>query len=180
MRFSILSLGSLFAAVVAQDVSVGQVRKAFDNANIPQDIHITFNPQTLLEVTFPQSGAPPITIHAGEQLPRQDTAGPPLFSLRALSQKQPLEPAHPHAPQQQPLTRGPFVIATVDPDAPTPQSPTVAQIRHFLGGNFFLEGDRLVNRTAAISEFLQPTPPAGSDAHRSVSVLIIIVQRMNG
>ena len=61
----------------------------------------------------------------------------------------------------------PFVIAAVDLDAPTPQTPTRAQIRHFLGGNFFASdsGD-LVNTTAAVSEFRQPTPPAGSDPHR--------------
>ncbi|KAG6887358.1 hypothetical protein C0992_012661 [Termitomyces sp. T32_za158] len=52
-----------------------------------------------------------------------------------------------------------------------------AQIRHFLGPNFFAECvteghvHDLVNRTAAISEFLQPTPPAGSDAHRYIFLL---------
>lgn len=61
----------------------------------------------------------------------------------------------------------------VDLDAPTPQDPTNAQIRHFLGGNFFLEQTSLkndvvtlVNRTPALSDFRQPTPPAGSDPHR--------------
>lgn len=77
--------------------------------------------------------------------------GPPIFSILGGT-----------------LTKkGPFVIATVDPDAPTPQDPTVAQIRHFLGGNFVEEAHgALANTTAAISEFRQPTPPAGSDAHR--------------
>ena len=60
----------------------------------------------------------------------------------------------------------------VDLDPPTPQAPTEAQIRHFLGGNFNLgrtnsRGVQLLsNSTPAISEFLQPTPPAGSDPHR--------------
>ena len=63
--------------------------------------------------------------------------------------------------------QGPFVIAAVDPDAPTPQNPTNAQIRHFLGGNFAPNRLGLLsNSTPAISEFRQPTPPAGSDAHR--------------
>jgi len=63
--------------------------------------------------------------------------------------------------------QGPFVIAAVDPDAPTPQNPTNAQIRHFLGGNFTPNRLGLLsNSTPAISEFRQPTPPAGSDAHR--------------
>ncbi|KAG6876350.1 hypothetical protein C0992_013286 [Termitomyces sp. T32_za158] len=87
------------------------------------------------------------------------TAGPPTFS--AIGD----------------IGFGPFVIATVDPDAPTPQDPTSAQIRHFLGPNFFPPQDTtsrdepLTNRTPALSEFLQPTPPAGSDAHRYIFLL---------
>lgn len=79
------------------------------------------------------------------------TAGPPTFAVRDTT----VSPTRP------------FVIAAVDLDAPTPQNPTSAQIRHFLGGNFFVSdsGD-LLNTTAAISEFRQPTPPAGSDPHR--------------
>jgi len=80
------------------------------------------------------------------------TAGPPSYRV--------LGPSGP----------GPFVIASVDLDAPTPQNPNVSQIRHFLGGNFKLDKKTdpflLSNTTAAISQFRQPTPPAGSDAHR--------------
>lgn len=66
----------------------------------------------------------------------------------------------------------------MDPDAPTPQHPTSAQIRHFLGGNFRLQHSRfeskfgdgavLVNNTPALSNYLQPSPPNTSDPHRSV------------
>ena len=92
-----------------------------------------------------------------------ETAGPPLFSI-------PVSAARSSA-----VGRGPFVVAAVDLDAPTPQDPTEAQIRHFLGGNFEPELDRagvngglvrLTNSTPALSEFRQPTPPAGSDPHR--------------
>jgi hypothetical protein len=82
------------------------------------------------------------------------TAGPPHFSVLG------------------PATQGPFVVAAVDLDAPTPQAPTSAQIRHFLGGNFIRSPSKsllLSNTTPAISEFRQPTPPAGSDPHRSVT-----------
>lgn len=67
-----------------------------------------------------------------------------------------------------------FVVATVDPDAPTPQDPTSAQIRHFLAGNFVpgaslgVGETTLVNETVPLSGWLQPTPPAGSPAHRCV------------
>ena len=61
----------------------------------------------------------------------------------------------------------------IDLDAPTPQMPNESEIRHFLGANFHLldfnaQGVGLLsNTTPAISGFLQPTPPAGSDPHRS-------------
>ncbi|EJC98053.1 PEBP-like protein, partial [Fomitiporia mediterranea MF3/22] len=72
---------------------------------------------------------------------------------------------------------GTFVVAMVDLDPPTPQDPTEAQIRHFLGGNFQLGRVQpsqlfpLTNSTPALSNFLQPTPPAGSDPHRYVFLL---------
>ncbi|KAG6872122.1 hypothetical protein C0995_012776 [Termitomyces sp. Mi166 len=135
---------------------------------IPTDLFINFNPKALLEVTFPQPTGEPITLHAGIQLPRNATAGPPTFS--AIGD----------------IGMGPFVIATVDPDAPTPQDPTNAQIRHFLGPNYFTESspargaEALVNRTAAISEFRQPTPPAGSDPHRYIFLLFNQPTEFNG
>ncbi|KAJ6525281.1 PEBP-like protein [Mycena vulgaris] len=147
---SVLAL-ALFAA--GQDVSIKAVEKAFSAADIPTDLAIDFNPTALLEVSLPQTTGPPITLHAGIQVPRNDTAGPPTFHVVGN------------------VGSGPFVVATVDPDAPTPQAPTSAQIRHFLGGNFFNHGGLLVNSTPAISEFRQPTPPAGSDAHRYIFLL---------
>ncbi|KAJ7069659.1 PEBP-like protein [Mycena amicta] len=144
---------ALALAAVAQDTSIAAVKKAFSDADIPTDIAITFKPHALLEVSLPQATGPPITLHAGIQVPRNDTAGPPTF--RVVGD----------------VGKGPWVVAAVDPDAPTPQAPTSAQIRHFLGGNFINQGGLLVNSTPAISEFRQPTPPAGSDAHRYIFLL---------
>ncbi|KAF8199074.1 PEBP-like protein [Pholiota molesta] len=142
---------------IAQDKSLAEVRTAFNNADLPETIKFSFDPKVLLEVTFPQTDARSITLHAGIQLPRNATVGPPIFNVIGSRSK------------------GPFVVAAVDPDAPTPQAPTVAQIRHFLGGNFFLESPRsptlLSNHTPAISKFQQPTPPAGSDPHRYTFLL---------
>ncbi|KAJ7625383.1 PEBP-like protein [Mycena polygramma] len=149
-------LASLFAFVIAavgQDVSIPAVEKAFTAANLPANLTIVFKPTALLEVSLPQTTGPPITLHAGIQVPRNDTAGPPTFHVVGN------------------VGPGPFVVAAVDPDAPTPQAPTSAQIRHFLGGNFVNQGGLLVNSTPAVSEFRQPTPPAGSDAHRYTFLL---------
>ncbi|PSS37079.1 hypothetical protein PHLCEN_2v1118 [Hermanssonia centrifuga] len=176
MKLAVLSsLLALFLSIGAtQDTSLATVKAAFDAANIPNDIHITFNPTVLLEVTFPEAAGPPVAVTAGVQLPRNGktyacgkgfvispcsytaTVGPPTFAVRGN------------------IRRGQtFLVATVDPDAPTPQDPTVAQIRHLLAPNFVLvDGNSrhhtkaLVNETAPISPWQQPTPPAGSDAHR--------------
>ncbi|KAJ7445215.1 PEBP-like protein [Mycena galericulata] len=135
------SLLTLVLVAVAQDVSIREVDKAFFAANLPANLDIVFKPTALLEVSLPQAAGPPITLHAGIQVPRNDTAGPPAFHVVGD------------------VGRGPFV------------DPTAAQIRHFLGGNFFNDGGRLVNTTPAISNFLQPTPPAGSDPHRYTFLL---------
>lgn len=37
---------------------------------IPQDLRINFNPDILLDVTFPQGHGRDITVHAGQQVPR--------------------------------------------------------------------------------------------------------------
>ncbi|KAJ7021584.1 PEBP-like protein [Mycena alexandri] len=150
------SLLALALAVASQDTSIRKVDAAFAAANLPANLDITFKPTALLEVSLPQATGPPITLHAGIQVPRNgntDTAGPPTFHVVGD------------------VGKGPFVVAAVDPDAPTPQAPTSAQIRHFLGGNFFNHGGLLKNTTPAISEFRQPTPPAGSDAHRYTFLL---------
>ncbi|KAF7378124.1 hypothetical protein MSAN_00236700 [Mycena sanguinolenta] len=135
------------------DLFIPAVKKAFDDADIPEDIEIVFNPTALLEVSLPQTVGPPIILHAGIHVPRNDTAGPPTFHVVGD------------------VGHGPFVVATVDPDAPIPSDPTEAQVRHFLAGNFFNEGGLLVNTTPAVSEFMQPTPPAGSPAHRYIFLL---------
>ncbi|KAJ7449040.1 PEBP-like protein [Mycena galericulata] len=129
---------SLFVFVAGQDVSFRAVERAFSDAKIPATLGIPLNPKALLEVSFPQVHGPPITLHAG------------IYVL--------VNGAH--------TAVGP--LSMVDPDAPTPQAPIYAQLRHFLGGDFYLGGDgcQLVNSTPAISESVQPTPPTGSDAHR--------------
>ncbi|KAK0244481.1 PEBP-like protein [Armillaria nabsnona] len=152
----ILLLSFLTQLVVSQDTSLAKVQQAFDLAHIPEDIALPFDPSLLLEVSLPQTTGSAIVLKAGVQLPRNATVGPPSFTLIGRD-----------------VGNGPFVIATVDPDAPTPQDPNIAQVRHFLGGNFLTErlfagATVLTNRTAAVSGWLQPTPPAGSDAHRYI------------
>lgn len=102
-------------------------------------------------------------MHSPSHPPTTETLGPPSFSLRSSVPRSNFSSFLSHNSDAEPT----FVIAAVDPDAPTPQDPTNAQIRHFLGGNFRLDGKLVLrNSTPAVTEFHQPTPPAGSDAHR--------------
>jgi len=127
---------------------------------ISTDMDMTFDPIVLFEVTFPQPDGTTVNVSVGGQLPQNVTAGPPLFSLccDAGSDMRP----------------GPFVVAAVDLDAPTPQVRNVTQVRHFLGGGFQLDARwgqdiwALANTTPASSNFLPPQPPQGSDPHRYV------------
>ena len=64
-----------------------------------------------------------------------------------------------------------FVLIMVDPDAPTPQNTSLSQIRHLLAGSLrpngsLAQGAVLVNSTPAVSDYIQPSPPPGSDPHR--------------
>ncbi|KZV66228.1 PEBP-like protein [Peniophora sp. CONT] len=175
------ALLALFAAGLARadDTSLPAVVAAFDKANIPTDAFITFDPSLLLQVQFPQADGSLVNVTAGVQLPRNATVGPPLFNILEANETA----TGLNAKRLPPIKDGPldstdFVVAMVDLDAPTPQDPTSAQIRHFLGSNFTLASPPagsdlapLVNSTPALSNFLQPTPPAGSDAHRYVFLL---------
>ncbi|KAI0345129.1 PEBP-like protein [Trametopsis cervina] len=146
---------SLISLVASQDWSIAEVKAAFNKAKIPEDAFITFNPKLLLEVSFPGKSGRPVKVHAGEHVHRNDTAGAPRFTLVGGL------PRHER-----------YVVATVDLDHPTPQDPSLAQVRHFLGGNFrpvwVGPKQQLVNTTAALSDWFQPSPPEGSDPHRYV------------
>ncbi|GJJ13513.1 hypothetical protein Clacol_007767 [Clathrus columnatus] len=164
MQFSSLRLSFLIAlslnVVIAKD-TLESVRTAFVQAGLVPDVLSTFNPVLLLDVTYTipdTDGEIKIVTPPGKNFTRPQTAIRPTWSI----------PSFDHD-----LAKETFVVAMIDPDAPTPQDPTNAQIRHFLGGNFKLEGRptaeglgaTLVNRTPAISNYLQPTPPNNSDAH---------------
>jgi len=111
---------------------------------------LVFNSQE----TASHSGVASVPMHNDSDL-LSATAGPPSFVVVGDTRRP-----------------GPFVVAAIDPDVPTPQNQTVSQVRHFLGGNFVFTngasnlGTFLVNTTPAVTEFAQPRPRAGSDPHR--------------
>lgn len=138
------------------------VQKAFIQAGLVPDVLSSFNPVLLLNVayTLPDThGEIKVVTPPGRNFTMPQTAIRPTWSIPSSDQN---------------LMKETFVVAMIDPDAPTPQDPSDAQIRHFLGGNFVLEGHptveglgaTLVNRTPALSDYIQPSPPNTSDPHR--------------
>lgn len=66
-----------------------------------------------------------------------------------------------------------YVVAMIDPDAPSADDPTYREVRHFLVGN--VNGSTLrdvgmfdENTNTVLSPFLNPSPPEGSGYHRYV------------
>ncbi|KAF5393103.1 hypothetical protein D9757_001340 [Collybiopsis confluens] len=135
---------------------------AFIKSHIVPDVLSSFSPAALLTVEFTDSAtSQTLNVTPGIVLTMEQTTNEPQFFLTANVTI--------------PSTIS-YVLAMLDPDAPTPQNTSISQYRHFLGGGFHVDNSsRLVNNTAALpqSEFVNPTPPAGSDPHRYVILAFI-------
>lgn len=159
---------ALAATASAQRDTLASVKAAFENAGIVGDVIPAFNPRVLLTVSFPGTG----TFTAGTLLTPARTRAVMCCWLTLRADFADTEAS------QRPTFSIPrafgagktFLIAKVDPDAPTPQDPSVSQIRHFVAPDFRLglRSTTLVNRTGALSDYVGPAPPAGSDPHRCV------------
>ncbi|PIL37295.1 hypothetical protein GSI_00988 [Ganoderma sinense ZZ0214-1] len=158
------------AAISAQttNVTIDEVEEAFTAASIVPSVIPTFTPTGLLDVVFFDNVTNTnTTVTPGLNLTREQNALRPTVFLTSNDTT---------------LAQQTFVLAMVDPDAPTPQSPTLAEIRHLLAPDITLSGSLangalLVNNTPAISDFQRPSPPAGSDPHRYI--LLLFVQPAN-
>jgi hypothetical protein len=68
------------------------------------------------------------------------------------------------------------MISKVDPDAPSPPNRNISQFLHFLGINYVASNVTdnevliLKNNSAAIMDYVMPTPPNGSIPHRWVEL----------
>jgi len=145
------------------ETSLADVSRTFEAANIPATINLPFAPEVLYELTYPEVNAPPIHVTTGLELTPPDVAQPPRFSVCGG--------------RRAGIGHGPFVLVIIDPDAPSAQDPSLAQVRHFVGGGYYLEQGYydgphpLVNKTPAVSDYISPAPPPGSGFHRYTSLL---------
>ncbi|ORY80030.1 phosphatidylethanolamine-binding protein-like protein, partial [Protomyces lactucae-debilis] len=66
-----------------------------------------------------------------------------------------------------------YTVAMVDPDAPTPQNPTSAQIRHWLVTDVQAStAPTNISSGNVLSGYRAPSPPAGSAPHRYAFFLL--------
>ncbi|KAF9536153.1 hypothetical protein CPC08DRAFT_771703 [Agrocybe pediades] len=73
-------LVSIFFAYTCQAsrYRLAEVADQFRRHNIPEDLHINFKPQVLLEVTFPQANGSSVSITPGEELGKNGNLVVPL------------------------------------------------------------------------------------------------------
>ncbi|TFK93685.1 PEBP-like protein [Polyporus arcularius HHB13444] len=151
------------AAALAQN-STSDVTQAFIHANLVPDVLPSFNPGGLLSVVYTNNATGgTIDVTPGKNLTVQDVLLRPQVSLTSDNST---------------LANETFVLVLVDPDAPTPQNTSAAQIRHILAGGLrpngsLADGTLLVKSTPAVSDYLNPNPPAGSDPHRYTVLLYV-------
>lgn len=142
------------------------VTAAFEKAHIVPDVLPSFNPSLGIDILFtdPVTGKD-VSVVPGILLTTEQTDQPPQWFLSSDNRN---------------LTSSTstWVITIVDPDALTPQNPSVAQFLHFIGQGFVVDHSKvlkgledsvqLTNVSSALVEFFHPSPPAGSDPHRYV------------
>lgn len=165
--WSLLSLGSIssvLATPYAKYPTLAEVKQKFYSEGIVPDVLSSFNPTSFLYLTFTgnlSDGTSAKVVLPGTSFVRNDTLVPPELSVQGVK-------------------GGPYVVAIVDPDAPSRASPTSAQIRHLLAANITVSNTHskyvprsylLKNSTAATNDYRPPTPPVGSGPHRYVALL---------
>jgi len=157
---------SLAALSWAQDSDIPTIEAALKKAAIiPDVLPSNFTPAFPIEVVFQDpftNSTIPVT--AGMNLTMNETANIPFFAIRSNNTQ---------------IIGKPYLIAMVDPDAPSPPNRTNAQILHFLGINYVSQSltDNelfiLSNNSAPIMPFTGPHPPNGSIPHRYTVVMYL-------
>ncbi|EJD44480.1 PEBP-like protein [Auricularia subglabra TFB-10046 SS5] len=157
---SLLSLVALLAAagsVRAQDLKA--LADEFTAQKIVPDVLASFEPTLAVELTFDHDGFK-IPIVPGVLLTINQTAAEPQIALRTSTN----------------VEGTGYLVAMVDPDAPTPADRSVSQVRHFLAANYVAGPAQdgvhvLTSSTAPVGKYAGPGPAAPSDPHRYTFVV---------
>ncbi|CAA7265460.1 unnamed protein product [Cyclocybe aegerita] len=157
MRILVSAIAILVFAVFTRLVSsqvtnLAEVKRAFEDAGLVQDVPFNFTPSVLLGVTYFSAKTGLKSVRTGARMSTKETYSPPIFSVVG-------DPG-----------LGPLVIALIDPDAFSHQDTSIAQIRHFLGGNYAFNPASglltLPTYDVEISPYHYPMPYVSSGVHR--------------
>jgi len=152
-------LAALAVTVSSQDVNPAVVQATLmADGVIPDVLPSNFTPRFPFEVVF-GNAANPLPVTAGMNLTMAETATMPNFAILSNNTA---------------IIGKPYLIAIVDPDAPSPPDRSVAQFLHFIGKDYISKALTngtifvLQNMSAPVEPYFPPTPPNGSVAHRYV------------
>ncbi|KAI0927418.1 hypothetical protein AcV5_007961 [Taiwanofungus camphoratus] len=154
--------------------SLSAVQKSLNDANIPVDANITFNPNVLLDVIFPQNTSSP-------SMPVVLSAPNTTLSIAGAHNIDVIEYFY-SIEQFTEVTFAPSFVLVGEHLCAADKSPSVSPIQHFLGGDFesitppVVDMALLSNSTPAISEWISPAPPT-ADLHRYV---VLIFKQSSG
>ncbi|KAH9945089.1 PEBP-like protein [Epithele typhae] len=159
MRASAAAAAFFFASSVSA-LTPTDVENALKNVSIIPDDIADFTPKALLDVTYTDSTSnQSIVISPGLPISVNQTTMRPQYALTSSDAS---------------LTGQRFVLIMFDPDAPTPQNRSLAQVRHLVAQVQLSSdtaalasgaGSPLTNSTPAVSDYISPGPPPGG-AHR--------------
>jgi hypothetical protein len=163
---AVLSLVLSCARAATTNLTIGAVDVAFRNNNIFPAVIPSWSANSILDVSFPSV---PIALTAGQNLTiARASEIIVLVSASNIPQEVAQTPSFYLSSNITSYARQRFVLTVIDPDAPTPEDPSLAQFRHYLAS------DLTVNTTNATidfaplqlgtenSDWYPPAPPYGS------------------
>jgi len=157
---------ALAAVTFAQDTDIQTIESSLKSAQvIPDVLPSNFTPRFPIEVAFTDpSTKQVIPVTAGMNLTTNQTTNIPNFAILSNNTQ---------------IIGKPYLIAIVDPDAPSPPNRNRSQVLQFLGINYISQNltDNtlfiLSNTSTPILSYKNPTPPNGSVPHRYVVAMYL-------
>ncbi|KAK9766892.1 hypothetical protein K7432_003682 [Basidiobolus ranarum] len=129
---------------------MSSIKQTFTKAGIIPDVLQDVENAVVLRVTYPSGDA----VNSGNELSVEGTQEQPQVHIDAKEGEK-------------------YTLIMTDPDAPSRESPTLGEWRHWVVGN--VTGDDL-SKADVVTKYFGPGPPPGTGYHR----YIFLLYRQNG
>ena len=171
---SIVLALAITSSVNAITQNITEVENSFKASGLVPDVLSSANFSLLLDIEFPadSSGAIASTGLNITQPGQSSSRRLPTSHLRSCAVTSFLPSFSIHDPEAGVNLNSTFVLVVVDPDAPTPQNRSVAEVLHYMGGGYKVSGNiadhgfTLASNVTAVMPYFPPSPPNTSDPHR--------------